>query len=78
MRASGTNCIAPGQPPDDLNGHGTHCAGTIGALNVATSSGGTAGVAPGTRVVAVKVCCCSVMNLLWPTMYYQALDCCML
>jgi diguanylate cyclase (GGDEF)-like protein len=49
---AGTNCVAPAYPPQDDNGHGTHVAGTIGARNVGT---GVAGVAPGTRVIAVKV-----------------------
>ncbi|WP_299395870.1 S8 family peptidase [uncultured Gelidibacter sp.] len=38
--------------PDDQNGHGTHVAGTIGALN---NSIGSVGVAPGTTIVAVRV-----------------------
>ena len=38
--------------PDDQNGHGSHVAGTIGALN---NSIGSVGVAPGTLVVAVRV-----------------------
>ncbi len=38
--------------PEDLEGHGTHVAGTIAALN---NSIGVIGVAPGARVVAVKV-----------------------
>ncbi|TDU42760.1 peptidase inhibitor I9 [Gelidibacter sediminis] len=38
--------------PDDQNGHGTHVAGTIGALN---NSIGSVGVAPGTLIVAVRV-----------------------
>lgn len=37
---------------DDLNGHGTHVAGTIAALN---NSIGVVGVAPGTEVIPVKV-----------------------
>ncbi|TNE74340.1 S8 family peptidase [bacterium] len=37
---------------DDGNGHGTHCAGTVAALN---NSIGVIGVAPGATVVAVKV-----------------------
>lgn len=38
--------------PEDQNGHGTHVAGTIGALN---NNIGSVGVAPGTLVVAVRV-----------------------
>lgn len=38
--------------PDDQNGHGTHVAGTIAAIN---NSIGSVGVAPGTLVVAVRV-----------------------
>ncbi|RIA10404.1 subtilisin family serine protease [Flavobacteriaceae bacterium MAR_2010_72] len=38
--------------PDDQNGHGTHVAGTIGALD---NGIGSLGVAPGTLVVAVRV-----------------------
>lgn len=38
--------------PEDGNGHGTHVAGTIGALN---NSIGSVGVAPGASVVGVKV-----------------------
>ncbi|GAB2477333.1 hypothetical protein GCM10011375_20140 [Hymenobacter qilianensis] len=38
--------------PDDGNGHGTHCAGTIAAKNDAS---GVVGVAAGAKVVAVRV-----------------------
>jgi subtilisin family serine protease len=38
--------------PDDANGHGTHVAGTIAALD---NTIGVIGVAPGARVVAVRV-----------------------
>lgn len=38
--------------PFDVNGHGTHVAGTIGA--VADNGIGIAGVAPGARIMAVK------------------------
>src|SRR3954451_3048993 len=48
----GTNCVHPGTPPMDDNGHGTHVAGTIGARN---SGSGVVGVAPGTKLYAVKV-----------------------
>jgi len=38
--------------PDDENGHGTHVAGTIAAID---NTIGSVGVAPGTTVVAVRV-----------------------
>ena len=38
--------------PDDQNGHGTHVAGTIGALD---NSIGVVGVAPGATLVPVRV-----------------------
>lgn len=38
--------------PDDQNGHGSHVAGTIAALN---NNIGVVGVAPGAKVVAVRV-----------------------
>jgi subtilisin len=50
--SDGTNCIAPGAAAHDDNGHGTHVAGTIAAEN---DGSGAIGVAPGTRVYAVKV-----------------------
>ena len=49
--AAGPNCVGSA-PPDDDNGHGTHVAGTIGARN---NGAGVVGVAPGTRLYAVKV-----------------------
>jgi len=49
---SGTNCISPGTRAQDDNGHGTHVAGTVGAKNQGTD---VVGVAPGTRIFAVKV-----------------------
>jgi subtilisin len=48
---AGKNCIGTGSPVDD-NGHGTHVAGSIAARN---SGAGTLGVAPGTKLFAVKV-----------------------
>ena len=48
----GTNCIAPSAPAEDNGGHGTHVAGTIAGRN---NGAGVVGVAPGTRVFAVKV-----------------------
>jgi subtilisin family serine protease len=52
--ASGKNCTTPKKtaPAADDNGHGTHVAGTIGAEN---DGSGVVGVAPGTRIYAVKV-----------------------
>jgi subtilisin family serine protease len=49
---SGTDCVQPGTPADDDNGHGTHMAGVVGAKN---QGSGIVGVSPGARVVAVKV-----------------------
>jgi subtilisin family serine protease len=48
---SGVNCVQAA-PPDDDAGHGTFVAGVIGARN---DGQGIVGVAPGTRVYAVKV-----------------------
>jgi subtilisin len=50
--SSGYNCVTPGAAPNDDNGHGTHVSGTIGATNAGS---GVVGVAPGTRIVPVKV-----------------------
>lgn len=49
--ADGRNCMGTGAATDE-NGHGTHVAGTIGARN---DGSGVTGVAPGTRLYAVKV-----------------------
>jgi subtilisin len=49
-----SNCVSPGSAPNDDNGHGTHVSGTIGAVN-GSGSVGVVGVAPGTRIVPVKV-----------------------
>jgi len=48
----GRNCLTAGAPAQDDHGHGTHVAGTIGARS---TGAGLVGVAPGTRLVAVKV-----------------------
>jgi len=48
----GTNCVTPGSSPQDDNGHGTHVAGIVAARD---DQSGVVGVAPGARVVAVKV-----------------------
>ena len=50
--ADGVNCVTPGTPAQDDDGHGTHVAGTISARN---DGRGLVGVAPGTRTHAVKV-----------------------
>ncbi len=49
---SGTNCVSSGAPADDDNGHGTHVSGTIAGRNTGSS---VVGVAPGTKIYAVKV-----------------------
>jgi subtilisin family serine protease len=48
---SGRNCVGAGAPTD-VDGHGTHVAGTIGARDNGT---GVTGAAPGSVVHAVKV-----------------------
>jgi subtilisin len=48
----GTNCVTPGSPADDDDGHGSHVAGIVGARN---NGAGVTGVAPGTEITAVKV-----------------------
>lgn len=50
--APGTNCITPGAAPQDDEGHGTHVAGIVGARD---DGEGVVGVAPGTKLYAVKV-----------------------
>jgi subtilisin len=49
---AGKNCVNTSSAPNDDNGHGTHVAGTIAAKN---NGSGVVGVAPGTKVYAVKV-----------------------
>ena len=49
---NGTNCVNPAAPAEDVDGHGTHVAGTVGAEN---DGAGVVGVAPGTPIHAVKV-----------------------
>ncbi len=46
--------FVPGEPPDDLNGHGTHVASTVTGSGAA-SGGQYVGVAPGARLVNSKV-----------------------
>ena len=50
--SNGTNCVTPGASADDDGGHGTHVAGSIAAKN---NGFGVTGVAPGTKIWAVKV-----------------------
>jgi subtilisin family serine protease len=49
---SGINCIKSGTPAQDDNGHGTNVAGIIAARD---QGSGVVGVAPGTKLYAVKV-----------------------
>lgn len=49
---SGTNCVRPGTAAQDDNGHGSHVSGTIAAKN---NGAGVVGVAPSTKLYAVKV-----------------------
>ena len=51
---TGSDCVAyfTGRSADDGNGHGTHVAGTIGAIN---NSIGVVGVAPGATICPVRV-----------------------
>lgn len=51
-RAGAKNCALLGLNADDGHGHGSHVAGTIGALDNST---GVVGVAPGARIWPVKV-----------------------
>lgn len=50
---TGLDLVAPGTPPTDENGHGTHVAGIITAI--ANNGRGIAGLAPNTRVLPVRV-----------------------
>jgi subtilisin family serine protease len=49
---SGINCIKSGTAAQDDNGHGTNVAGVIGAKD---QGSGVVGVAPGTKLISVKV-----------------------
>ena len=51
-QARSRNFVERETSPQDLNGHGTHVSGTIAAYN---NTIGVIGVAPGARVVAVRV-----------------------
>lgn len=50
---AGTDLVAPGTGQSDPNGHGTHVAGVIAA--VANNGIGVAGLAPGARILPVRV-----------------------
>lgn len=50
---AGYNVIDPGSPPQDDDGHGTHVAGIAAAA--ANNGKGVAGVAPGARIMPVRV-----------------------
>ncbi|MGH3316763.1 MAG: S8 family serine peptidase [Nocardioidaceae bacterium] len=52
FRQGGKNCSLLGLNPNDQNGHGSHVAGTIGALDNAR---GVVGMAPGARIWPVRV-----------------------
>jgi hypothetical protein len=47
-----TNCVTPGSTGNDDNGHGTHVAGTIAAIQ---NGQGVVGMASSAKLVAVKV-----------------------
>lgn len=49
---SGTSCVSGARTANDDNGHGTHVAGIIAALN---NTRGVVGVAPSAKIVPVKV-----------------------
>lgn len=51
--ANSRNFVTRESSPDDLNGHGTHVSGTIGAIK--GNNLGVVGVAAGVKVVAVRV-----------------------
>jgi subtilisin len=51
-RRGAHNCATGTTTADDQNGHGTHVAGTVGALDNTT---GVVGVAPGARIWPVRV-----------------------
>jgi subtilisin len=51
-RTGAKNCSLGAVSANDLNGHGTHVAGTVGALD---NTSGVVGMAPGARIWPVKV-----------------------
>ena len=51
-RAGAKNCSLGAVNANDLNGHGTHVSGTIGAID---NANGVVGMAPGARIWPVKV-----------------------
>ena len=51
-RAGAKNCSVGAINANDLNGHGTHVSGTIGAID---NGNGVVGMAPGARIWPVKV-----------------------
>lgn len=52
IASQGKNCVYPWRNADDDNGHGSHVAGIIAAVN---NTSGVVGVAPGAKLFAVKV-----------------------
>jgi len=52
VHTDGARNCSPGRDADDGNGHGTHVAGTVGALD---NTAGVVGMAPGARVWPVRV-----------------------
>jgi subtilisin family serine protease len=52
FRRGARNCSASGVSANDQNGHGTHVAGTVGALD---NRRGVVGTAPGARIWPVRV-----------------------
>ncbi|HZJ04820.1 MAG TPA: S8 family serine peptidase [Nocardioidaceae bacterium] len=51
-RAGAKNCSTGAVNANDLNGHGTHVSGTVGAID---NGSGVVGMAPGARIWPVKV-----------------------
>lgn len=58
---SGRNFVSPGNLPDDTVGHGTHVAGTIGA--VGNNSIGVVGLNWQVKLMSLKVCPSTFCNL---------------